>query len=90
MDFEKYERISKGIFTASEANRKTKVAIKNNTDNELSYILSEVEKTVCKGKFAVNISGILDPSLRSKLEELGYKIKVGFQYNDPYYTISWE
>lgn len=90
MNFETYDRISKGIFTASEANKKTKVAIKNNIDNELSYILGEVEKTICKGKFAISIAGILDPSLRNKLEELGYKIKVGTQYNEPYYTINWE
>lgn len=34
--------------------------------------------------------GSLKPETRKKLEELGYKVETGTQYNEPYYSISWK
>ena len=38
---------------------------------------------------AISEDGSLKPETRKKLEELGYKVETGTQYNEPYYSISW-
>lgn len=40
--------------------------------------------------FLISEDGSLKPETRKKLEELGYKVETGTQYNEPYYSISWK
>ena len=34
-------------------------------------------------------NGFLQVETKKRLEELGYKVTVGYQYNETYYSISW-
>lgn len=56
---------------------------------EFGEIEKCIEDLASSGIFYVTKSGYIHPQLRRILEALGYKVKTGTQYNEPYYTISW-
>ncbi len=78
------------IPTASEANTRTNEAVNNYLSRQLEGISQDIEAAIAVGKFSINGNGSLDILVKRKLEELGYKVKTGHQYNEPYYIISWE
>lgn len=53
----------------------------------------EVEKlineAIAQGKKSVSGDDKLEPSIKAKLEEIGYTCTSGQQYNETYYSISW-
>ena len=60
-----------------------------NTNVELELIEEQIKEAASNGEFSVSKEGTLTLHCRTKLEELGYKVRVGNQYNETYYTISW-
>lgn len=60
----------------------------------LSKQFTEVEKYIMdsaiNGNFSITVAGTLHQRIKKYLEELGYRVTVGNQYNDFYYTISWD
>lgn len=77
------------IPSASEANKMTNNAIDNCTTQQLAELSKLIRDAIADGKFSISEDGSLKPETRKKLEELGYKVETGTQYNESYYSISW-
>lgn len=77
------------IPSASEANKMTNNAIDSCTTQQLAELSKLIRDAVADGKFSISEDGCLKPETRKKLEELGYKVENGTQYNESYYSISW-
>ena len=77
------------IPSASEANKMTNNAIDSCTTQQLAELSKLIRDAITDGKFSISEDGSLKPETRKKLEELGYKVETGTQYNEPYYSISW-
>lgn len=77
------------IPSASEANKMTNNAIDSCTTQQLAELSKLIRDAIADGKFSISEDGCLKPETRKKLEELGYKIETGSQYNESYYSISW-
>lgn len=75
---------------ADEANAKTLNSIKERAVAELSKLEEQINKAIADGKFSISNDGCLRWETKQKLEELGYKVKTGNQYNQLYYIISWD
>ena len=78
------------IPSASEANKMTNNAIDSCTTQQLAELSKLIRTAIADGKFSISEDGSLKPETRKKLEELGYKVETGTQYNEPYYSISWK
>lgn len=78
------------LLSASEAHKKTVNNIKNYYIKELSEISKIIKDTITEGKFSIRGYGCLQYETTQRLEELGYKISIGSQYNESHWTISWE
>ena len=78
------------IPSALEANKMTNNAIDNCTTQQLAELSKLIRDAIADGKFSISEDGCLKPETRKKLEELGYKVETGTQYNEPYYSISWK
>lgn len=57
---------------------------------EFNKIEKYIEDSASSGVFYVSKSGSIHPRMKQLLEDLGYKVKIGLQYNEPYYTIGWK
>lgn len=77
------------IPSASEANEMTNSAIDSCTTHQLAELSKLIRDAIADGKFSISEDGCLKPETRKKLEELGYKVETGTQYNEPYYSVSW-
>ena len=75
---------------AHEANNMTKQVIDGRTTQQLEELTKQIKAAIADGKFSVNLDGSLDPEIRKNLEELGYKVEIGNQYNESYCIISWK
>lgn len=75
---------------ASEANKMTNNAIDSCTTQQLAELSKLIRDAIVNGKFSISKDGCLKPKTRKKLEELGYKVETGNQYNESYYCISWK
>lgn len=78
------------IPSASEANKMTNNAIDSCTTQQLAELSKLIRDAIADGKFLISEDGSLKPETRKKLEELGYKVETGTQYNESYYSISWK
>ena len=77
------------IPSASEANKMTNHVIDSCTTQQLAELSKLIRDAIADGKFSISEDGCLKPEIRKKLEELGYKVETGSQYNESYYSISW-
>lgn len=77
------------IPSALEANKMTNNAIDSCTTQQLAELSKLIRDAIADGKFSISEDGCLKPETRKKLEELGYKVETGTQYNESYYSISW-
>lgn len=75
---------------AHEANNMTKHVIDGRTTQQLEELAKQIKAAIADGKFSINLDGSLDSEIRKKLEELGYKVEIGNQYNEWYCIISWK
>ena len=67
----------------------TKHVIDSYTTQQLTELSKLIRDAIADGKFSISEDGCLKPKTRKKLEELGYKVETGTQYNESYYSISW-
>lgn len=77
------------MLPASEAKKKTHNNINDCVTKELDKLNKQIDEAIAKGKFSITNDGTLQPATRERLESFGYKVKVGSQYNESYYSISW-
>ena len=78
------------VISAKEANTKTFEVISNRASKELDEIMNNIQNEINEGHFYYSDSGYLNEVTKKRLKELGYEVKTGSQYNEPYYSISWE
>lgn len=77
------------MLSACEANKKTLNNIRECTTEELSKLEKQINQAISNGKFSISNDGCLQPETTLRLQDLGYKITTGNQYNEQYYCISW-
>ena len=77
------------IPSASEANKMANHVIDSGITQQLAELSKLISDAISDGKFSISEDGCLKPETRKKLEELGYKVETGNQYNESYYSISW-
>lgn len=76
------------IFPATEAYGRT---INNIGNTEILQVIeSQIHEAIKNGKFFITNYGVLPTHEKEQLENLGYKVDCGSQYNESYYTISWK
>lgn len=51
---------------------------------------AQINNAIAEGKDSISNDGYLQHETRLRLEELGYKVQPGSQYNESYYSISWK
>lgn len=77
------------MLSAKDAYKKTLNNITECVTQELFMLENQINDAIKIGKFYVSCTGFLQVETKRKLEELGYKVNIGSQYNEPYYIISW-
>lgn len=77
------------MISSDEARKKTENNINNCVTKELSEIMEKIDKAIVNGRFSISNDGYLESQIRKKLEEFGYKVETGSQYNESYYSVSW-
>ena len=78
------------LLSASEAHKNTVNNIKNCSTKQLAEISKRISDTIANGKFSISEDGCLQYETIQRLEELGYKVKTGSQYNESYWSIGWK
>lgn len=78
------------LLSASESHKKTVDNIKNCSTKELAEISKRISDAIANGKFSISDDGCLQYETIQRLEELGYKVQTGNQYNEQYWSISWK
>ena len=78
------------IPSASEAKLMSNQVIDSCITQQLAELSKQIRAAIADGKFSIGLDGSLKPETRKKLEELGYKVETGNQYNESYYSISWK
>ena len=78
------------LLSASESHKKTVDNIKNCSTKELAEISKRISDAIANGKFSISDDGYLQYETTQRLEELGYKVQTGSQYNEQYWSISWK
>lgn len=71
--------------TAVEMREITQESIMSDVEN----ILQEMEACAKQGKYEYAFDGLLTVIQKEKLKELGYNVRTGTQYNQPWAIISW-
>ena len=78
------------LLSASESHKKTVDNIKNCSTKELAKISKKISEAITNGRFSISDDGCLQYEKIQRLEELGYKVQTGSQYNEQYWSISWK
>lgn len=55
----------------------------------MSDVEKEMEARAKQGKYEYAFDGLLTTMQKEKLIELGYNVRTGYQYNEPWAIISW-
>lgn len=77
------------MLLAKDAHTKTLNSITDCVTEELIILEKQINDAINRGKFSISNSGFLQIETKKRLEELGYKVTIGCQYNETYYSISW-
>lgn len=78
------------MIAAQEARKKTLDQLAKAMNIELANVDEQINKAIAAGKFSLYGDGGLSVEVQRKLRELGYTVQTGCQYNESYYTVSWE
>ena len=78
------------LITAEQARQRAKASITKYEQSQLNKIMEGIDKESAQGYYKYYGDEALRPAVRKKLEELGYDITIGNQYDEPEYCISWE
>ena len=77
------------MLLAKDANKKTLNNISKCVTEELIILENQINDAIKLGKFYISCTGFLQVETKKRLEDLGYNVSVGSQYNEPYYIINW-
>ena len=74
---------------AKEARTLTDKNIIENTNRGLDVILNEIAKCAKDEKYTAYFDNWIGPTLKARLESMGYKVENGSHYNESYSNVSW-
>lgn len=75
------------MISAQEARIQT---LDNSSGKKISELENQINNAIKSGRFCITAEGVLEPTVKKQLENLGYKINCGNKYNEFYYSISWK
>lgn len=90
MYVKEYKEEEERMLSANEARAKTQNNIDDCVRQELKRLDEQISEAIAGGEFSIRNDGSLQPDTQKKLEELGYEVKTGTQYNESYYSVSWK
>jgi len=76
------------LWSAQEAQQKTKESIKNFNSQQLSDISQKITNAITDGDFSIDYEGELEDKTYKKLIELGYELRMVSLLSEVY-SISW-
>ena len=77
------------MISAKEAREQSKQNKQNTLNKEMAIIEEEINNKISQGNNNVYINGSISSDARQMLEQLGYDVKCGSQYNESYVNIKW-
>ena len=78
------------MLSAVEARRQSLQNFEEKRKEMFDEIERNIRKAIATGKFEITSDGNIPQEVQIDLRELGYRVDVGCQYNQSYYTISWQ
>ena len=77
------------MISAKEARKQSEQNKQNILNKEMTIIEEEINNEISQGNNNVYIDGSVSLNARQMLEQLGYDVKCGSQYNESYTNIKW-
>jgi hypothetical protein len=78
------------MISAEEARKETTKNLETFSTIELADIEKEIREAIKQGNYSISNNGCLSGQSIKALEDAGFKVNAGSQYNEQYYSISWE
>ena len=77
------------MISAKEARERSMCKANLITSVEMAKIEELIQNAIEDCEYKISQDGVLSPICRNQLENLGYKVETGTQYNEPWYCIRW-
>ena len=77
------------MISAKEARKQSEQNKQNILNKEMAIIEEKINNEISQGNNNVYINGSISLNARQMLEQLGYDVKCGSQYNESYTNIKW-
>ena len=77
------------MISAKEARKQSEQNKQNILTKEMAIIEEKINNEISQGNNNVYIDGSISLNARQMLEQLGYDVKCGSQYNESYTNIKW-
>lgn len=77
------------MVSAKQARKQSEQYFQSELDKEIEMIEQKILYATTQGKNCVYIESAISTSTKQMLEQLGYKVKYGQQYNEIYTNIEW-
>ena len=77
------------MISAKEAIKQSEQNKQNILNKEMAIIEEKINNEISQGNNNVYIDGSVSLNARQMLEQLGYDVKCGSQYNESYTNIKW-
>ena len=77
------------MISAKEARNQSEQNKQDILNKEMAIIEEEINKAIVKGQNYTYIGSAISSRAKQILEQLGYKVKYGRQYNESYTSIEW-
>lgn len=78
------------LLSAEESRKRADKKTNEALTKELQEVATKINTASREGKYSYSEDRCLTSEIRTRLEALGYKVEVGSQYNQSYYSISWK
>jgi hypothetical protein len=78
------------MISAKEARSETNKNLENFLTIELEDVEKKIREAIKQGRYSISENGCLSNQSIKALEDVGFTVKTGNQYNESYYSISWE
>ena len=77
------------MISAKEARKQSEQNKQDILNKEMAIIEEEINKAIVKGQDYTYIGSAISSRVKQILEQLGYKVEYGQQYNESYTSIEW-
>ena len=77
------------MISAKEARKQSEQNKQDILNKEMAIIEEEINNEISQGNNNVYINGSISSDVRQMLEQLGYDVNCGSQYNESYVNIEW-